>query len=64
MDTILTILPVLITVIVLLNFFVRLIGHRPDKYDRIYRAGLNVGPALLAFDRRQFTDSSRPESPA
>lgn len=64
MDAILIVLPLLIVVIVLLNFFVRLIGHQSDKYDYIYRSCLNVGPAILTFDHRQFADLSSPGSPA
>ncbi len=58
MNAVLIVLPLLIIVIVLLDFFVHLIGHQSDKCDHIYRSHLNVGPSILMFDYWQFIDLS------
>ncbi len=64
MNAVLIVLPLLIIVIVLLDFFVHLIGHQSDKCDHIYRSHLNVGPSILTFDRRQYTDLAGSDVPA
>lgn len=58
MNMLLIVLPLLIPVIVLGNFFVRVCSRRPDKYKRIYHTFSLSHPSFVPGGYRRFVAPS------